>query len=394
MDGRHIKLAPGQTVFNARWIAYETGLDEKWIRKAIKRLIADGEIKLEYRARRFLMVTLVNYDEGRWSLTEKITHKAENDPKREFTDEEKGSHNPHENTCGTKGTENSASEMGTHNDQEGQPHGYNPNKEKNTTLPDDLHHPPMGAFPFEEKTEQIEIHTGFWRDPYVAEQLTEPFEKMLYLFLFINGRASWCGIYAITPKQIANETDVSLAEVETIMARLERDGKIRYEPETGEILALDWMEYRRWKDRPKVKGRMIEDLKKVKTRAFVEAWYARLAKTGHSLDAAEVKPNPDVKKLGDHFHDAYKEAFGNAPDLTQADFGAVKAALRKRPLEKLKSVVEFAIDILSQKDGFTITLKGCVGSFATNTYNQEWAKRQSQYGEGAEAPTNEKWWRE
>jgi len=70
------------------------------------------------------------------------------------------------------------------------------------------------------------VNTAFWTDPYIQE--AEPNVKLLFLYLLTNPLTNLAGIYEITIKQIAFDTDLGKDTVAEILTKLESDKKVYY----------------------------------------------------------------------------------------------------------------------------------------------------------------------
>lgn len=71
------------------------------------------------------------------------------------------------------------------------------------------------------------VNTQFWRDSYISN--LDPSEKLLFLYLITNPDTNISGIYQIPLKIIATDTGFDKEMVLKILARFEKDEKIKYE---------------------------------------------------------------------------------------------------------------------------------------------------------------------
>lgn len=79
------------------------------------------------------------------------------------------------------------------------------------------------------------IHTSFWTDPKVLEEMT-PEDKFFFLYLLSNANTSQIGIYQITQKQMAFEMGYSIEAINSLMDRfINNHNLIRYNSKTREI---------------------------------------------------------------------------------------------------------------------------------------------------------------
>ncbi|MFB4471740.1 DNA replication protein DnaD [Oceanobacillus caeni] len=87
------------------------------------------------------------------------------------------------------------------------------------------------------------VHTEFWDDPKVVEEMT-PEDKLFFLYLLTNGNTTQIGIYQITKKQMAFDIGYSLETINSLLDRLINHHKlIKYNPETREIAIKNWGKY-------------------------------------------------------------------------------------------------------------------------------------------------------
>lgn len=68
------------------------------------------------------------------------------------------------------------------------------------------------------------INTRFWDDTYISE--LEPIEKLLFLYLLTNPATNICGIYELPLRNIAFDCGLDKKQVQTILDRFTKDGKI------------------------------------------------------------------------------------------------------------------------------------------------------------------------
>lgn len=87
------------------------------------------------------------------------------------------------------------------------------------------------------------IHTEFWDDPKVAEEMT-PEDKYFFLYLLTNSNTTQIGIYQITKKQMAFDTGYSLESINALLDRfITHHTLVAYNSETREIAIKNWGKY-------------------------------------------------------------------------------------------------------------------------------------------------------
>ena len=87
------------------------------------------------------------------------------------------------------------------------------------------------------------LHTAFWQDAKVIEELT-PEDKFFFIYLLTNPATTQIGIYQITKKQMSFELGYSIESINSLMDRFENHHKlIKYNPYTREIALKNWGKY-------------------------------------------------------------------------------------------------------------------------------------------------------
>ena len=87
------------------------------------------------------------------------------------------------------------------------------------------------------------IHTEFWNDPKVVEEMT-PEDKYFFLYLLTNDNTTQIGIYQITKKQMAFDMGYSPETINSLLERFLHQHKlIQYNAETREIAINNWGKY-------------------------------------------------------------------------------------------------------------------------------------------------------
>ena len=86
-----------------------------------------------------------------------------------------------------------------------------------------------------------QISERFWYDPYIAEELTEPDEKLLFLYLLTNQYVSITGIYEISIRTINFDTAIPAPRIKAILAKLSQAGKVHYD--MGYVILVNFHKY-------------------------------------------------------------------------------------------------------------------------------------------------------
>jgi hypothetical protein len=117
-----------------------------------------------------------------------------------------------------------------------------------------------------------QIHGSFWEDPDILDIFT-PEDRYFYLYLLTNPHTQQCGIYEISIKHMEIETGYNKDTIEKLIMKFENTyKKIKYSPETKEIVIINWLRYN-FIDSPKVKNCIIKELDRVKDRDLIGYLY-------------------------------------------------------------------------------------------------------------------------
>jgi hypothetical protein len=276
----------------------------------------------------------------------------------------------------------------------------------------------------------------YWNDSYVAYELTLPDEKLLYAYLINNRSSNYTGIYEIDIKTIAGETGIPIERAREILAKLIRDGKIRYDER--EILLLNFLEHNWVGDNPKYHKNMADDLKKFHNKDYVAEWFDLAERYGREIQfgpdhvmpalskgvparkpskEAEPKPEqtkkpekkapdkskepaqpkaevvrPDVKAIIDHFKASVKEVAGIDAETSDIDARLTEHALTKYKADELTNLVDFCIDYSHSKD-WAVSLASYYKPIFKNLYAKEWQKKKGLFYGYENPPLDKKWWR-
>jgi uncharacterized phage protein (TIGR02220 family) len=94
------------------------------------------------------------------------------------------------------------------------------------------------------------ISTSFWDDEWVIT--LSPQEKLVYLYLMTNTLTNIAGVYKITLKRMAYDTDMDRTFIEKTLERFEEDKKAYY---FGEYIVIpSWPKHQKTERHPKLKS--------------------------------------------------------------------------------------------------------------------------------------------
>lgn len=122
------------------------------------------------------------------------------------------------------------------------------------------------------------VHTEFWDDPKVIEEMT-PEDKYFFLYLLTNSNTTQIGIYQITKKQMAFDMGYSLESVNVLLERFINHHKIvRFSTESREIALKNWGRYNFNKGGKPIIDCVKSELKAVKDTSLIQYVGERIEK--------------------------------------------------------------------------------------------------------------------
>ncbi|MFJ7920024.1 DnaD domain protein [Lysinibacillus fusiformis] len=134
------------------------------------------------------------------------------------------------------------------------------------------------------------VHTSFWNDPRVVEEMTAE-DKYFFLYLLTNESTTQVGIYQITKKQIAFDLGYSPESANALLQRfIEHHKLIRYNPETREIAIKNWGKYNLVRGGKPILDCVKSELKNVKDATLIE-W------------VGESVPNDSIRNVYESYYD-------------------------------------------------------------------------------------------
>lgn len=140
------------------------------------------------------------------------------------------------------------------------------------------------------------VHTSFWDDPKVVEELT-PEDKYFFLYLLTNSNTTQIGIYQITKKQMAFDLGYSMESVNSLLDRfISHHGMVEYNPETREIAIKNWGRYNLNRGGKPMLDCVTSELKEVKDKELIK------------YVSSQVKRD-DIKAIYDSYDDTCTSRF-------------------------------------------------------------------------------------
>jgi len=138
------------------------------------------------------------------------------------------------------------------------------------------------------------VHTEFWNDPKVVEEMT-PEDKYFFLYLLTNSNTTQIGIYQITKKQMAFDIGHSIEAVNAVLDRFIRHHNlVRYNDQTREIAIKNWGKYNFNRGGKPVLDCVQSELKQVKDISLIQFVGERVEKE-------------EIKKLYESYYVTYDD---------------------------------------------------------------------------------------
>ena len=134
------------------------------------------------------------------------------------------------------------------------------------------------------------IQMSFWTDTKVADDFT-PEDRYFYLYLFTNPHTNLAGCYEISIRQMSNETGYSKDTIERLIGRFSTVHEvIEYDPDTKEMLLINWHKYN-WTKSADFRKALNKEIENVKNQVF-----SRFLKD--LFDGVDTVPRPSKDGVG------------------------------------------------------------------------------------------------
>lgn len=147
------------------------------------------------------------------------------------------------------------------------------------------------------------IHTAFWEDPVVIEEMT-PEDKYFFLYLLTNPSTTQVGIYQITKKQMAFDMGYSMETINALLDRFtEHHGIVKYNHDTRELAIKNWGKFNLRRGGKPMIDCVNSELKSVKDLTLIPYVGERVA-------------NESIKKIFDTYHDTSDVTYNDTHDDT------------------------------------------------------------------------------
>jgi len=134
------------------------------------------------------------------------------------------------------------------------------------------------------------IHSRIWKDPWFSTLPAE--QKMVFIYLFSNERASICGMYELPIRFIAFECGLSEDAVAQAFEAFEKAEKAYYRD--GLVWVVNLRKYNEMGDSPKIRTRIEKDLDLSPDCELKRRYYAH-----HQIPYLQIKKTPDTLSIED-----------------------------------------------------------------------------------------------
>ena len=182
------------------------------------------------------------------------------------------------------------------------------------------------------------IHTEFWRDPKVLEELT-PEDKIFFLYLLTNPNTTQIGIYPITKKQISFEIGYSTESVNALIDRFEKHHKlIKYNEDTREIAIKNWGKYNLDRGGKPFMDCIDNELKVVKDKSLINY-------------ISENIERPEIKIVFDRYIKLDDESYHVSLYESSSKLGQEKDKEKEEEKEKEKHIIQGFVKLYEQNIG-------------------------------------------
>ncbi|WML38675.1 DnaD domain protein [Neobacillus sp. OS1-2] len=196
------------------------------------------------------------------------------------------------------------------------------------------------------------IHTEFWNDPKVVEEMT-PEDKFFFFYLLTNPNTTQIGIYQITKKQMAFDTGYSIESINALLDRFINHHKlVQYNPETRELAIKNWGKYNFNKGGKPVLDCVTSELKMVKDLSLISFVGERVEKQEIKkiYDTSTIRPRIDEKKENNESQNS-QNALNQPFDDTSTIRGQEEEKEEEKEKEEEEEVTEDAAVFYQQNFG-------------------------------------------
>ena len=147
------------------------------------------------------------------------------------------------------------------------------------------------------------LQTNFWDDGFIMDLTPE--EKYFYIYLITNSRTTQCGCYELPYRFAEMQTGYNRETVEKLINRFIEYKKIKYNPNTKEILILNWSKHN-FTGSPKVMNCILKEIEDIKCIDFKNELYKICIGYGYPIetlciDLGEKEKEKEKEKVSSCF---------------------------------------------------------------------------------------------
>jgi len=126
------------------------------------------------------------------------------------------------------------------------------------------------------------VENAFWQDDFTLELDFK--ERYFFLWLLTNPKTNQSGCYVIVKAFAMLETGLQWGEIKALLDKFQDENKIKFDPNTNEILILNWMKYN-GSSSGKVLKNVAENIQNIKNEEFKR----------YCIDTVSIRYGYDIK---------------------------------------------------------------------------------------------------
>jgi len=207
------------------------------------------------------------------------------------------------------------------------------------------------------------VHTEFWDDPKVVEEMT-PEDKFFFLYLLTNSNTKQIGIYQITKKQMAFDIGYSLESINSLLDRfINHHELVTYNQDTRELAIKNWGKYNLNRGGKPMLDCVRSELEEVKDKALIpyvganvqnqsikdlyDTWHETCTTSPQYKEKEEEEEEYTVRDLFDHY---VSKNIIKHNKITNPIRSAINARLRDYSYEQLIQVIDNYAEVYFSKN--------------------------------------------
>jgi len=164
------------------------------------------------------------------------------------------------------------------------------------------------------------IYTRIWQDPQMLKYSKDM--KLFFIYLLTNPHTTQCGVYELPLELASVETKFTIEELQKLIEKLEKDDKVKYSPQTGEIAVKNWGKYN-INDNPNIRKCVASELKDVKNKDLIKY----IALEGFKIsNKRKINKKPESPKEN-------KKDYGDGVMLTENEYSNLTKRFGKKEVE-------------------------------------------------------------